>query len=44
MGVEGVILFRQYDRDADGVLSMSEFEPLAHRLLDLNVSEQGLIR
>ena len=38
MGVDGVIMFRRYDRDGDGVLSMEEFEPLAHRLLELNVS------
>ena len=38
MSVDGVIMFRQYDRDADGVLSMEEFEPLAHRLLEINVS------
>ena len=37
MGVDGVIMFRRYDRDADGVLSMEEFEPLAHRLLEINV-------
>ena len=37
MGVDGVIMFRRYDRDGDGVLSMEEFEPLAHRLLELNV-------
>ena len=36
MGVEAVIMFRQYDRDSDGVLSLDEFEPLAHRLLELN--------
>ena len=37
MGVDGVIMFRRYDRDADGVLSLEEFEPLAHRLLEINV-------
>ena len=35
--MDGVIMFRRYDRDRDGVLSMEEFEPLAHRLLELNV-------
>ena len=38
MGVDGVIMFRRYDRDGNGVLSMEEFEPIAHRLLELNVS------
>ena len=38
MGVEGVMLFRQHDRDDDGVLSMQEFEPLVHRILETNVS------
>ena len=38
LGVEGVIMFRQHDRDSDGVLNLQEFEPLAHRLLEINVS------
>ena len=38
IGMEGVILFRQHDRDHDGYLSLSEFEPLAHRLSEVRVS------
>ena len=38
MGVDGVILFRQHDRDDNGQLSLEEFEPLAHQLLEVNVS------
>ncbi|CAH1792745.1 unnamed protein product [Owenia fusiformis] len=36
LGIDGVILFRQYDRNDDGYLSIDEFEPLAHRLLESN--------
>ena len=38
LGVEGVSMFRVHDRDDDGFLSLEEFEPLAHRLLEVNVS------
>ena len=34
MGVDGVVLFRKHDRDNDGVLSLEEFEPLAHQIVD----------
>ena len=37
LGTEGVKLFRQHDRDNDGHLTIEEFEPLAHRLLDSKV-------
>ena len=37
LGVEGVQLFRKHDRNGDGVLSLEEFEPLAHRLLQSEV-------
>lgn len=36
LGLDGVILFKQHDRNKDGVLSLGEFEPLAHRLLQIN--------
>ena len=32
--MEGVIAFKQHDRNNDGVLSIEEFEQIAHRLLD----------
>ena len=38
VGMDGVILFKQHDRDMDGVLSIEEFEPLAHRLALVNVN------
>ena len=38
MGMENVILFRQHDRNNDGVLTIEEFEPLAYRLQQTNVS------
>ena len=41
MGVDGVVLFRKHDRDNDGVLSLEEFEPLAHQMLDQEVSTRG---
>lgn len=36
MGMEGIILFRQHDHNNDGYLSLEEFEPVAHRLIDVN--------
>ncbi|KAK2147360.1 hypothetical protein LSH36_557g01040 [Paralvinella palmiformis] len=36
LGIDGVIIFKQHDRDNDGVLSLGEFEPIAHRLLQIN--------
>ena len=38
LGMEGVVIFKQHDRNGDGVLSLDEFEPIAHRLLQVNVS------
>jgi hypothetical protein len=38
LGLEGVVLFKQHDRNNDGVLTLEEFEPLAHRLLDIKAS------
>ena len=38
IGVDGIVLFKQHDRNNDGVLSLDEFEPLAHRIIDVNVS------
>ena len=43
MGMEGVIAFKQHDRNNDGVLSIEEFEPIAHRLLDSGVSCSNLL-
>lgn len=37
LGLDGVIMFRRHDRNSDGVLDIVEFEPLAHRLLEMNV-------
>ena len=42
LGLDGVIMFRQHDRDSDGVLDLVEFEPLAHRLLEINVGSHGM--
>lgn len=39
IGLDGLILFRQYDRNDDGVLSLEEFEPLAHLLREENVTK-----
>ena len=38
VGQNGLDLFTQYDIDADGYLSMLEFEPIIHRLLNIKVS------
>lgn len=38
MGPDAFALFRQHDYDNDGALSAREFEPLAHILVDVNVS------
>ena len=38
IGMEGIILFRQHDHNNDGYLSLEEFEPIAHRLVDIGVS------
>lgn len=38
IGADGVYLFQQYDRDGDNYLSLDEFEPLVHRLIETNVS------
>ena len=42
LGIDGVIIFKQHDRDNDGVLSLGEFEPIAHRLLQINVCSNKL--
>lgn len=36
LGMDGIILFKQHDRDDDGYLSLQEFEPLAHRIKEVN--------
>ena len=38
VGLDGVVIFRQHDRDGDGYLSLDEFEPIAHVLKDIEVS------
>lgn len=38
LGLEGIVLFRQHDRDGDGFLSLDEFEPIAHVVKEVNVS------
>lgn len=38
VGQQGVLIFRQYDRDGDGYLSLHEFEPLANKLANVTVS------
>ena len=38
MGIDGVVLFRKHDRDSDGFLSLEEFEPLSHQMLDSNLN------
>ena len=43
IGVDGVIMFRQHDRNADGVLDLMEFEPLAHRLREVNVCTKAYL-
>ena len=35
VGIDGVILFKQHDINDDGFLSLREFEPIAHQLLDI---------
>lgn len=42
MGMDGVLLFKRHDRDDDGKLSLEEFEPLAHRLLEINITDYEL--
>jgi len=41
MGPEALAMFRQHDIDDDGSLSLMEFEPLAHILVDVNVGLQN---
>lgn len=38
MGPEAFAMFRHHDSNNDGALSAREFEPLAHILVDVNVS------
>lgn len=38
MGPDALALFRQHDVNDDGALDVREFEPLAHILVDVNVS------
>lgn len=38
VGEAGLNLFGQYDLDEDGYLSLSEFIPITHRLIDVRVS------
>ena len=33
----GIAMYLKYDRDGDGVLTLEEFEPLAHKFLEINV-------
>lgn len=40
LGLDGVIMFRRHDRNSDGVLDIVEFEPLAHRLLEMNITHE----
>lgn len=40
VGQNGLNLFSQYDIDEDGYLSMLEFEPVIHRLLNIKVSHK----
>ena len=35
IGMDGVIMFKQHDINDDGFLSLREFEPIAHQLLDI---------
>ena len=42
MGIDGVLLFKRHDRDNDGVLSIEEFEPLAHQLKDIKVGIRNI--
>lgn len=40
IGMDGVILFKQHDINDDGFLSLREFEPIAHQLLDIKSQKQ----
>lgn len=42
LGLDGVLMFKRHDRDNDGLLSLQEFEPLGHRLLEIKVSLAGI--
>ena len=42
MSIEGIVMFRKYDRNHDGVLSMEEFESIAHVATDVRVRLHGV--